>query len=938
MKLRNLIRIVVIAASFCAASYGAIEGLPGTIDPSFDPHGGVVADGFHWIHTIALDRDGNVLVAGKFSEFDHVPRNGIARLHRDGSLDEAFDPGAQLPVDYYDGPVRAIVPLPDGKILLGGTFTNFGAVARANLVRLNADGTLDPEFAPGLVPMNTGSWFAGVYALAFQADGKLVVGGSFGLPRPFELGTATAGTARLNSDGSVDATFQPVKMAWWAESFVQVTSLVPLPDQRIIYAGYFDPFYDPFTWHPIGGVGSVKSDGSWDLGFTWPDKSWYSTGVLVGQQTGAGLKLLLPVGQAGTDQTRLIRLTPEGLVDQTFQPPAQVSAHFPVPSVVQSDGKILVRWGNGIARLFQDGALDQSFDLTDVVGDRPGLSQVLAIGLQPDGKVLAAGRFNKFKGQSYASIVRLFGGDPVPAVPIVTAQPIDQTARGGQTVSFSPRVFSYVTTTYQWLFNGTPMPGATNSDLTLRNVRPENSGTYSFIATNPQGSILSSNATLSVEYTRALGAVDLDFFPEIDPTNSVYAAASLRSGKILVGGRFDRSSVGTNQALLRLNSDGTVDKTFHVAAFSLPSSYQTNAQVSSVLLQEGDRPVVSGLFTAIDGVSRFLIARFSPEGLLDETFQAASSNRWTTLRALGLQSDQRLFVEVYGWAKDFVHVPGLARIGRDGAIDPSFDSYSWPFTAVDAIAIQPDGKILAAGYEPLEQGILDGRVKPAFYRLNADGSRDKAFVDSSQRPNCCSLRIAVEADGHIVFGGRMSATSGPWRLNPDGSVDHNFVAEVSSNRVLSALAVDAAGRIIAAIQAQSSPSTQIYWLGKDGQADSHHAELDGAVSAMTIQGDGNVLVAGSFKHVNGAPRPGLARLLGDALSVPLRLSSIAKNGSRFSLRVQTVAGRRYVLESKESLTDAVWRVVVDFPGDGTSVTATDDAATAAQRFYRVRVE
>jgi uncharacterized delta-60 repeat protein len=140
--------------------------------------------------------DGKILVAGGFTNLAGVSRNYLGRLNSNGSLDTIFNPS-------IDGGVTCLALQPDGKILVGGYFTTAEGQARTSFARLNADGTLDSFFNPGVT---VNSW-TGLYieALVLQADGKILVGGSFstlgGYPR--------ANLARLNADGSLDPTFNP---------------------------------------------------------------------------------------------------------------------------------------------------------------------------------------------------------------------------------------------------------------------------------------------------------------------------------------------------------------------------------------------------------------------------------------------------------------------------------------------------------------------------------------------------------------------------------------------------------------------------------------------------------------------------------------------------------------------------------------------------------
>ena len=85
---------------------------------------------------------------------------------------DGFDPNA-------NGAIRVIVVQPDGKILIGGEFTSLApnggpTVTRNHIARLNPDGTVDSAFDPNAN--------GGIYAIAVQSDGKIVVGGNFSGP------------------------------------------------------------------------------------------------------------------------------------------------------------------------------------------------------------------------------------------------------------------------------------------------------------------------------------------------------------------------------------------------------------------------------------------------------------------------------------------------------------------------------------------------------------------------------------------------------------------------------------------------------------------------------------------------------------------------------------------------------------------------------------
>ena len=97
----------------------------------------------------------------RFSNINGVPRDGIARLNADGSLDTAFHPSLSSEVD-------ALALQADGKLVIGGGFSQVNGITRNGLARLHADGTLDTSFVTFLPA------YVQIRALAIQPDGKVV--------------------------------------------------------------------------------------------------------------------------------------------------------------------------------------------------------------------------------------------------------------------------------------------------------------------------------------------------------------------------------------------------------------------------------------------------------------------------------------------------------------------------------------------------------------------------------------------------------------------------------------------------------------------------------------------------------------------------------------------------------------------------------------------
>lgn len=191
----------------------------GTLDLDFNPNAsGAVSNGA--VLSIAVQADGKVLAGGYFTNIGGQTRNRIARLDAvTGAADATFNLNATSPAIDATA-VLSIKAQSDGKILVGGVFTNIGGQTRNNIARFNSDGTLDTTFNP-----NANS---DVFSIAVQADGKVLIGGGFntvgGQERNF--------IARLNTDGTLDTAFNP-------DANDSVFSIAVQADGKILVGGNF---------------------------------------------------------------------------------------------------------------------------------------------------------------------------------------------------------------------------------------------------------------------------------------------------------------------------------------------------------------------------------------------------------------------------------------------------------------------------------------------------------------------------------------------------------------------------------------------------------------------------------------------------------------------------------------------------------------------------
>jgi uncharacterized delta-60 repeat protein len=288
--------------------------------------------------------------------------------------------------------VRAIAIANDGKVIIGGQFASYQGNNSRRIARLNPDGSYDSSFV-------VGNGFNGtVWTVAIQNDGKVIVGGEFNnynSPNRSKI-------ARLNADGSLDTTFDPLGGANNAVRSVAIQS-----DGKIVVVGEFTTFNSQsypriVRLNPDGSidtsfvVGSGLGNSAWDVGIQ-NDGKIIVGGILTSYQ--------------GFTSNKIVRINTNGSYDGSFNIGNGFDGN--VTSLeIMSSGKIVVGgyfgsfngFGlNKIARLNADGSRDISFD---ALGSGPA-SNVEDVSVQTDGKIIAVGSFYNVNGNVSPNIVRL---------------------------------------------------------------------------------------------------------------------------------------------------------------------------------------------------------------------------------------------------------------------------------------------------------------------------------------------------------------------------------------------------------------------------------------------------------------------------------------------------------------------------------------------------
>ena len=356
-------------------------------------------------------------------------------------------------------------------------------------------------------------------------------------------------------------------------------------------------------------------------------------------------------------------------------------------------------------------------------------------------------------------------------------------------------------------------------------------------------------------------------------------------GKILIGGGFT-SAGGTNwNHLARLNQDGSLDEGFNIG--SGPDSF-----VYAIALQSDGGIVVAGSFTHFNGAQRNRVARLEPDGTLDTSFDPGDGPNGDVWSA-GLLSSGDLLLTGQFTAFDGLNVGNIVRLQTDGLPDPTFSTVA--DAPVDSFALQPDSRIVIAGQFSQVNGVGRNRVA----RINADGSLDVSF-DPGAGPDKEVYTAVVEADAKIVIGGAFLSVNGLaqrylCRLTPDGLPDLSFTPSVDDRVYRAILQPD--GRMLisgyfASVNGQSR--SRIARLRTDGSLDPSFDVGTGATdwTVVTLEPDGSILVGGNFAQFNGESRSflvhlqGLSTALGGELEFGSPIFQVRENAGPATIQVR----------------------------------------------------
>ncbi len=325
--------------------------------------------------------------------------------------------------------------------------------------------------------------------------------------------------------------------------------------------------------------------------------------------------------------------------------------------------------------------------------------------------------------------------------------------------------------------------------------------------------------------------------------DSTAEVLSQDGGKTMVVGD---TRTPSDLALMRYGDDGSLDASFSGDGVKI-SDLGGYEFADAAVMQDDGKIVVAG-----SKDNDFLIARFLPGGSLDRGF---SGNGWQTTDFGG--EDHALAVDVGSDGKivaagetsndpGYVATMAVARYNDDGRVDKSFSgtgkqttSFGAEFDVARGVAIQDDGRVLAAGYTSDSDtgGVYDNDF--ALVRYDVDGGLDHSFsVDGKQTTDFFDSAdygsaVALQPDGKIVVAGDAYEGSQSQlalaRYESDGDIDTTFSGDGKqttafpdgANGEFAGLAIDPVGRIV--IGGDSRSDLAVARFGPVGTPDSTFA-------------------------------------------------------------------------------------------------------------------
>ncbi len=658
------------------------------------------------------------------------------------------------------------------------------------------------------------------FSLALQPDGKILVAGSNGY---------SSLLARINSVGSLDTSFNHTG---------KIISSVPALAQKILLREDNKIMVVGLKESNTVGCAQYTIEGNQDIIFG--DSGYVITDI--GQEIYPVSAAIQNDGKILAFGTTSTRLNQDGTVDNSFGTDGKKVSDFSVwNGAVTESGEIFLVGANGnvvLQKLKNDGSPDSTFNGTGKVVVNPdgGGGAGYDVLLLPDHKILvcgiAWGKIFVMRINPNGSIDSTFGNNGI-------AKTIISNYSSGRAIILQADG--------KILVVGHAGDGASYGSVVLR---------------------YTSDGVLDTTFNHT-GYV-LTYFGR---DNNGAEVVVQPDGKIIVAGTSDKNFVIT-----RYNTNGTLDPSFGLGGY-FSFSFRGWEEAYEVAVDSKNRIVTLGPgIVSRNNYDGKQDISFDKNGRLNERYCGINNGAG----ALAIQNDNRIIIGGSFDSSYFTNSFRLFRIIRrleNGTIDESFGNAGGASTGfyyndvVNSIALQPDGKIVAAGQTTTPSTNIHAF---ALARYKTDGSLDNSFdSDGKVTTNLGGYNgansVKIQPDGKIIAAGHADNNFAIIRYNIDGSLDLTFdsdgvaITDFGSDGYESAtdIAIQKDGKILAAGKTRiSNTNNYEFALSRyniDGSLDisfgSSGKVLTGIISnggtqSLAIQKDGKIIVVGVGSAIN----------------------------------------------------------------------------------------
>ena len=643
----------------------------GNVDPAFN-----MGTGFNnSVTAIALQTDGKMIVIGNFSSYNSISTNKIIRLNSDGSFDNTFQIGIGFVIH------NQVIVQPDDKVIVTGYLSSSSPY---KIVRLNTDGSVDTTFIAG------SGFNDRITSIALQTDGKMVLTGDFSMYN----GYTRNGIIRLNADGTVDLTFS-IGIGFGPSGGPEKVTVQA--DGKIVVCGGFNSYKSQTEYGLLRLLPDGTKDTSFDVGTAFMVNGNNIGDLFIDNNNNIIIAGSIVNYNGIAITSNCIRINPNGNLDSSLA----VQSGIAYTALSQNDGKLILGGDGWLYRFQSNGSQDLSFDY-----GRGLNGSVNATLIQPDGKIIVGGGFSLYNLNREYGLMRFNTDgtkDTTFATSLIRGQVRDLLLQpDGKIIAHGD--FRFIGDPqggghYMIRLNA---DGSRDTSFT-----PNIYGsTTSCIALQPDGKILMAAGDYFIPspgISIGTGIVRMSASGIYDPTFNVgtsfsngypYAMTVQPDGKIIIAGTFTGFNGGQHLRIVRLLPDGSTDPTFITGE-------GFNGSPHAITLQPDGKIIAGGYFNTYNMIPVSGIVRINTDGSYDTTFHSGTSNYNVT--QISLQPDGKIVtlgttqlqLRMFRYNADG-SVDANFNIG-------SFTASNSP--SVNTINVQPDGKLILGGQFSQYQGV-----------------------------------------------------------------------------------------------------------------------------------------------------------------------------------------------------------------------------------------